>query len=147
MADYASMVLPQRRVVVLWRTLVVNLCDCVVMPATQRAAIMSWFQGASRTVVQCRRVSQLREWLRRVSAGAIAYLPHIYLSCLFFCLHLIITRLLSFFLSFFFSFFFIWSISRLQEEVDVTCFFCIIRQRNFARVSLETVSILQFCSD
>jgi len=73
-----------------------------------------------------RRVSQLREWLRRVSAGAIAYLPHIYLSRLFFCLHLIITRLLSlisFFLSFFFSFFFIWSISWLPEEVDVTRFF------------------------
>jgi hypothetical protein len=103
MADYASMLLPGRRVVALWRTPVVNLRASVVMPATQRAAIVSWFQGASRTVVQSRRVSQLREWLRRVSAGSIAYLPHIYLSRLFFCLHLIITRLLSFFL---FSFLF-----------------------------------------
>jgi len=93
---------------------------CVVMPATQRAAIVSWFQGASRTVVQSRRVLQLREWLRRVSAGAIAYLSHIYLSRLFFCLHPIITRLLAFFL----SFFFIWSVSWLPEEVDVTRFFC-----------------------
>ncbi len=77
-----------------------------------------------------------------MSAGAIAYLPHIYLSRLFFCLHLIITRLLSFFLSFSFDLFLDYR-KKLMSRV----FFGIIRQGNFARVSLETVSVLQFCSD
>jgi hypothetical protein len=123
MVDYVSMLLPRRRVVALWRTPVVNLRDCVVMPATQRAAIMSWFQGAPRTVVQSRRVSQLREWLWRVSAGSIAYLPpHLLVPFVFLSTSHYYTS--SFFLSFFFSFFFIWSISWLPEEVDVTRFFC-----------------------
>jgi hypothetical protein len=71
--------------------------------------------------------------------------PHIYLSRLFFCLHLIITRLLSFFLSFFLSFSFDLFLD-YQKKLMSRVFFVIIRQGNFVRISLETFSILQFCT-
>ncbi len=125
MADYGSMLLPRRRVVALWRTLVVNLRDCVVMPATQGAAIMSWFQGASRTLVQSKESVTATRVIAESECGSDCVLaPHLLVPFVFlFASHYYTSSFFNFFLSFFLSFFFIWSISWLPEEVDVTRFF------------------------
>jgi hypothetical protein len=62
--------------------------------------------------------------------------------CFSVCIPLLHVFLLSFFLSFSFDLFLDYR-KKLMSRV----FFGIIRQGNVARVSLETVSVLQFCGD